>query len=622
MNDKQLGISFNHGLGDCVHFAMLLQLYREAGYQIKLHGQSNKQWLWRAAGVEFTDAGGGQHHAWGYPGNFEHLDAPDHEANKIAFNLNRAPLPSLPGTQAELWDTLCNVRLQGAPHVRPAVHAEADRFIAGLPRPLVAIHSRGTTWSHRKDIPDVECFALIRLLIERGYGVIVLDWDARAPMVAHPHCRAIVPSWCMIDQEQQCALFERLDLLIGIDSGPFHLASLSDLPALGVFRDIQPWRCCIPNPRATYLVKAAHQSRLLVRRERWNFWPYFGPEPTAQHMAEAATMVLGARAPVSVTDDSSIPGQYVYTRVGHDWRPMKLLAGGAIGDGSGAAERRWRVVRLGGEERLLIEGDSGLIAVLTQDWDQMWRGHWTKFECMPIELAPVQEPCGQDVPQAQTRGDGMYWIVDEHVHESALGLRDHEDWIWKHIPTGEDVVIADVGAFIGTFAVWASRRCGKILAFEPHPQHHALLKRNLELNGRDNVVPIATAVGDVAAKVSMGDPDLAAHVLAKYGSGQMAQVIYEPGEIQQSPLDDLLEQEERVDCIKIDVEGAEVRVLQGALATLRKHRPRLLIEVHSHYPNCEHNGNQIAALIEPLGYSSQRICENTRDYYYLRSECR
>ena len=220
MNDKQLDISFTHGLGDCVHFAMLLQLYREAGYQIKLHGQSNKQWLWRAAGVEFTDAGGGQHHAWGYPGNFEHLDAPDHEANKIAFNLNRAPLPSLPGTQAELWDRLCNVRLQGAPHVRPAVHAEADRFIAGLPRPLVAIHSRGTTWSHRKDIPDVECFALIRLLIERGYGVIVLDWDARAPMVAHPHCRAIVLSWCMIDQEQQCALFEGLDLLIGIDIHP------------------------------------------------------------------------------------------------------------------------------------------------------------------------------------------------------------------------------------------------------------------------------------------------------------------------------------------------------------------------------------------------------------------
>jgi FkbM family methyltransferase len=622
MNDKQIDVSFTHGLGDCVHFALLLQLYRQAGYQIKLHGQANKQWLWRAAGVEFTDAGGGANHPWGYPGNFEHLDAPDHETNKIAFNINRSPMPALLGSRAELWNQLCDVRLSGSPHIRPAVHAEAERFIAGLPRPLVAIHSRGTTWSQRKDIADVECFGLIRLLLDRGCGVIVLDWDARAPMVSHPNCRSIIPTWCMIDQEQQCALLDRLDLLIGIDSGPFHLASLSDVPALGVFRDIQPWRCCIPNPRATYLVRAEHHARMLARRDRWNFWTYAGAEPTAHQIAEAATMILSARVPVSVTDATEVPGRYVYTRLGHDWRPMELLADGTIGVGAAGAERRWRVVRLGGEERLLIEGDSGLIAVLTRDWDQIWRGHWTRFECMPVDLAPLREPQGPDAPQARTRGDGMYWLVDDQIPESGIGLRNHEDWMWQHIPTGRDVVIVDVGAFVGTFTVWASRRCGKVIAFEPHPKHHALLRRNLILNGCENVVPIETAVGDIAAKVSMGDPDLAAHVLAKYGAGFGMQLSYEPGDIQQSTLDELLTDEPHVDCIKIDVEGAEVRVLQGALTTLRKHRPRLLIEVHSHYPNCEHNGNQISALLEPLGYSLQRICQNQPDYYYLRCECR
>jgi FkbM family methyltransferase len=216
----------------------------------------------------------------------------------------------------------------------------------------------------------------------------------------------------------------------------------------------------------------------------------------------------------------------------------------------------------------------------------------------------------------------MYWLVDEQIPESTIGLRNHEDWMWQHIPTGQDVVIADVGAFVGTFAVWASRRCGKVIAFEPHPKHHALLQRNLILNGCENVVPVEAAVGEVEAKVSMGDPDLAAHVLAKYGAGFGMQLSYEPGDIQQSTLDELLADEPRVDCIKIDVEGAEVRVLQGALATLRKHRPRLLIEVHSHYPNCEHNGNQISALLEPLGYAIQRICQNKPDYYYLRCECR
>jgi len=357
MSDRQIEVSFTHGLGDCVHFALLLQLYREEGYQIKLHGEANKQWLWRAAGVQFTDVAGGANHPWGYPENFEQLDAPDHDANKIAFNINRSPMPALPGSRAELWDRLCDVRLSGTTHIRPAVHAEVVRFIAGLPRPLVAIHSRGTSWGHRKDIADVECFGLIRLLLDRGYGVIVLDWDARAPMVSHAHCRSIIPTWCMIDQEQQCALFSCLDLLIGIDSGPFHLASLSDVPTLGVFRDIQPWRCCIPNPRATYLVRGEHHARMLARRDSWNFWTYAGPEPTAQQMVEAATMMLNARAPVTLIDASEIPGHYVYTRLGHDWRPMELLADGTIGKGAAGAERRWRVVQLGGEERLLIEGE-------------------------------------------------------------------------------------------------------------------------------------------------------------------------------------------------------------------------------------------------------------------------
>jgi predicted RNA methylase len=48
-------------------------------------------------------------------------------------------------------------------------------------------------------------------------------------------------------------------------------------------------------------------------------------------------------------------------------------------------------------------------------------------------------------------------------------LRNHEDWIWQHIPTGQGVVVVDVGAFVGTFSVWASRRGGKVIACEPHP---------------------------------------------------------------------------------------------------------------------------------------------------------
>jgi len=312
---------------------------------------------------------------------------------------------------------------------------------------------------------------------------------------------------------------------------------------------------------------------------------------------------------------TKIPGRYVYFRVGYDWRPVELLPNGLIGEGAAGAERRWRVtdnnvwVPAARANCLLIEGDAGLIAALVCDWDGIWRGQWTQCERMPIELVPIRAPRGPDWRLVRTRGDGMYWIVEEGFTESALGLRDHEDWMWQHIPIGRDVVFVDVGAFIGTYTVWASRRCGKVIAFEPHSTHHALLRRNLVLNGCTNAETVETAVGDETTKVSMSAPDPASYV-------QVGRL----GDIPQATLDDLLAGMPRVDCIKIDVEGAEVRVVQGALGVLQKHHPRLLIEVHSHYQNCEHNGSQIADLIEPLGYTLRRIFQNRSDYYYLRCE--
>jgi len=61
---------------------------------------------------------------------------------------------------------------------------------------------------------------------------------------------------------------------------------------------------------------------------------------------------------------------------------------------------------------------------------------------------------------------------------------------------GEDDLVVDVGAHIGTFTIMASRlaRKGKVYAFEPMPENFALLKDNVEINAAHNVVVINKAV--------------------------------------------------------------------------------------------------------------------------------
>ena len=88
-------------------------------------------------------------HPWIYPWQFGHLDQPDWEANKTAFNLNADPLPPL-GSRESLWPELCDAR----PNIRSAIHpstfAEARQFLHGLPSPVVLLHARGAASHGRR----------------------------------------------------------------------------------------------------------------------------------------------------------------------------------------------------------------------------------------------------------------------------------------------------------------------------------------------------------------------------------------------------------------------------------------------------------------------------------------
>lgn len=129
----------------------------------------------------------------------------------------------------------------------------------------------------------------------------------------------------------------------------------------------------------------------------------------------------------------------------------------------------------------------------------------------------------------------------------------------------------DVGANLGYYSCLFSRLAGgerRVLAFEPEPDNHALLLRNLHRNLAGNVVPRACALGETDGTAVLGRhtrSNRGRHSLLTAGRGQGIEVPVRR-------LDGVLAEEgwgrEPVRCLKIDVEGYELEALAGARETL------------------------------------------------------
>jgi FkbM family methyltransferase len=135
--------------------------------------------------------------------------------------------------------------------------------------------------------------------------------------------------------------------------------------------------------------------------------------------------------------------------------------------------------------------------------------------------------------------------------------------------------VLDVGANVGYYTLLASvlvGDAGKVHAFEPEPKNAEFLRRHLRINGRRNVTVQQAAVSDRAGTARFA-----------FGGGTGTGHLGETGELEVRTLrldDYCAEHGLAPAAIKIDVEGAEMSVLQGARETLARHRPVLFLSTH------------------------------------------
>lgn len=141
---------------------------------------------------------------------------------------------------------------------------------------------------------------------------------------------------------------------------------------------------------------------------------------------------------------------------------------------------------------------------------------------------------------------------------------------------GKGAVVLDVGANIGAHTIPLAQLVGSegvVVAFEPQPILHQILCANLVLNSIPNVLTYAMALGNCEGECRI--PVLDYSQSNNFGGISMDMV--EEGEaVPMGRLDDF--QLERVDFIKLDVEGFESKVLEGAAETIARCHPIMYIE--------------------------------------------
>jgi FkbM family methyltransferase len=190
----------------------------------------------------------------------------------------------------------------------------------------------------------------------------------------------------------------------------------------------------------------------------------------------------------------------------------------------------------------------------------------------PLRLIPSSAV----VPILQGPLRGKKWIVGSGNHGCWLGSYEHEKQEAFRQAVRKGDVVYDVGANVGFYTLLASVLAGPngfVYAFEPLPRNLLDLRRHLEMNHVKNCEVIEAAVS-VAEGQARFDPSGDRHTshLSSEGTLQVRTVA----------LDELVccKGIRPPNLIKIDVEGEELRCLQGCNSTLRTFRPIIFLATH------------------------------------------
>ncbi len=193
----------------------------------------------------------------------------------------------------------------------------------------------------------------------------------------------------------------------------------------------------------------------------------------------------------------------------------------------------------------------------------------------------------------------------------------------RHAAAGGTIL--DIGANIGYYTMLGASlisRDSQILAFEPQPRVVAKLRRNIEFNRLRNVSVFPCVLSDSDGVCTFFVPKA-----GNEGHGSLQEngrfEVREKVAVQSRRLDDVLTEmgDPEIGLIKMDVEGAELKVLRGAGKLLQRHRKPVLI-FEANEDNCKPFGTCVFDLLRYIHGFGYRLRQIDREDWIAEPESR
>lgn len=225
------------------------------------------------------------------------------------------------------------------------------------------------------------------------------------------------------------------------------------------------------------------------------------------------------------------------------------------------------------------------------------------------EAALKRVPPGRVYHQRLASGADAYLDVSDRIQGEAALLRGYEPTLVRALLDllPPDGVLFDVGANVGLVAidVLALHAGATVHAFEPHPDNLTALRRNLapHLGGRARIVAAAAGAEPGELELVVGHEPGAHRVR---GSDEPVDSAARTLPVEIVTLDDYAATAgiERIDVMKLDVEGFELSVLEGAASLLERGAIRAIVSEAS--PD-EQRAGSVAGLLSEHGFVAREI---------------
>jgi FkbM family methyltransferase len=180
-----------------------------------------------------------------------------------------------------------------------------------------------------------------------------------------------------------------------------------------------------------------------------------------------------------------------------------------------------------------------------------------------------------------------------------FGFKEKEhEYLYREINV--DDIILDVGSNIGLVAVQMSAIAekGEVHAFEPFSKNHARLMEHISMNNIKNIIPNNLGMSDKSETVAMSSPN-------EENSGMTRVDPDADGDLPLTTIDDYCKRAgiQKLDLIKMDIEGYEAKALHGGKEVLKNLKPTLFIELDdSNLRKYGDSAKDLVLFLEENGY--------------------